>query len=94
VLKDEGFIKEFKKSEDEDGKLSLTVFLKYVDGESAINEIKRISKPSRRQYQRSNNITKVVGGLGISILSTSSGIMTDLQARKKTVGGEVICHVW
>lgn len=94
VLKDEGFIKDFKKSEDENGRLYLTIFLKYVDGESAINEIKRISKPSRRYYQRANNIAKVVGGLGVAVLSTSSGIMTDRQARKKSIGGEVICHVW
>ena len=94
VLKNEGFIKDFKKGEDEDGKLCLTIFLKYVEGESAINEIKRISKPSRRCYQRANNITSVVGGLGIAVLSTSSGIMTDQQARRKSIGGEVICHVW
>jgi small subunit ribosomal protein S8 len=93
VLKDEGFIKDFKKVE-EDNKASLTIFLKYVDGEPVIHEIKRISKPSRRYYERLNNLTPVIGGLGISILTTSSGVMTDQQAQKLSVGGEVICHVW
>ena len=94
VLKDEGFIKDFSKSEDERGHSVLNVSLKYVNGESVINEIKRISKPGRRRYERSGKITSVIGGLGVAILSTSSGIMTDQQARKLTVGGEVICHVW
>ncbi len=94
VLKDEGFIKDFSKSEDEKGHLVLNVSLKYVNGQSAINEIKRISKPGRRRYERSGSITPVIGGLGISILSTSSGVITDQQAKKLSVGGEVICHVW
>ena len=94
VLKNEGYIRGFKKTEDEDGKMYLTVSLKYVDGESAINELTRISKPGRRYYERARKITTVVGGLGVSVLSTSSGIMTDRQARKLLIGGEVICHVW
>jgi small subunit ribosomal protein S8 len=94
VLKNEGYIRDYKKTEDEKGKASLTVLLKYVDGESAINELKRVSRPGRRCYERAKNITPVVGGLGVSILSTSSGIMTDRQAKKLSVGGEVICHVW
>jgi|SRR5579862_5915250 len=96
VLKDEGFIKDFEKVNvpGSDALASLTIFLKYVDGESVIHEIKRVSKPSRRHYERMNNLTSVIGGLGISILSTSSGIMTDRQAQKLSVGGEVICHVW
>ncbi|MBD3272896.1 30S ribosomal protein S8 [Candidatus Dependentiae bacterium] len=94
VLKDEGFIKDFNKTEDEKGHPILNISLKYVDGKPAINEIKRVSKPGRRFYERSGNITPVVGGLGVAILSTSSGIITDQQARKLSVGGEVICHVW
>ena len=94
VLKDEGYIKDFKAVAEENNKASLTIFLKYVNGESTINEITRISKPSRRCYERLNTLTSVVGGLGISILTTSSGIMTDRQAKKLGIGGEVICHVW
>ena len=93
VLKNEGFIRDFKKTE-EDNKAVLTVVLKYVDGEPAINEITRISTPGRRQYERSNNMTNVIGGLGISILTTSKGVMTDKQATQQGIGGEVICHIW
>jgi len=93
VLKDEGYIKDFKISE-EDKKQTLTILLKYVDGESVIHEITSISTPGRRQYENSKSITPVIGGLGISILTTSSGVITDRQAKKLGVGGEVICHVW
>jgi small subunit ribosomal protein S8 len=94
VLKEEGFIKDFSKSENERGLPVLDIQLKYANGEPAINEIKRISKPGRRYYERSGKITPVIGGLGVAILSTSSGVMSDQQARKLSVGGEVICHVW
>lgn len=94
VLKDEGFIKDFSKAQDDRGHNVLNLSLKYVDGEPAINEITRISKPGRRYYERSSKITPVVGGLGVSILTTSSGVITDQQARKLSVGGEIICHVW
>ncbi|MCF7899033.1 30S ribosomal protein S8 [Candidatus Babeliales bacterium] len=94
VLKNEGFIREFEKIEDEDGKLCLVVHLKYVDGQPAINEIKRVSKPSRRCYEGIRSMTSVIGGLGVSILNTNKGIITDRQARQLSVGGEVICHVW
>ncbi|MFA6527425.1 MAG: 30S ribosomal protein S8 [Candidatus Babeliales bacterium] len=93
VLKEEGFIKDFKQ-EDVDGKASLIVYLKYVKGEPVIHEIKRISKPSNRYFERSNKLTSVIGGLGVSIISTSSGIVTDRYARANALGGEVICHVW
>ncbi len=94
VLKEEGFIKDFSKETGSDGHLALSVLLKYVDGQPAINEIKRISKPSCRFYEGSGKITPVIGGLGVAILTTSSGVMTDQQARRLSVGGEVICHVW
>lgn len=93
VLKDEGYIKDYK-VEEKDNKRYLTVYLKYVNGESVIHEIKRISKCGRRQYAKSNCVEPVIGGLGISILTTSSGIITDRQAKKSGVGGEVICSVW
>lgn len=94
VLKDEGFIRDFAIEDSENGKPLLKIFLKYVDGNSVINEITRISTPGRRHYEDSKNIKKVVGGLGVSIVSTSNGIMPDRQARKMGIGGEVVCHVW
>lgn len=93
VLKDEGYIRDFKVSGDEKKK-DLTIFLKYVDGESVIHEITRISKSGCRHYEGSKSVVPVIGGLGISILTTSSGVVTDRQAKKLGVGGEVICHVW
>jgi small subunit ribosomal protein S8 len=94
VLKDEGFIKDFQRIELEQGKPQLKIFFKYVNGESPIHEIKRISTPGRRKYEGLSNMTSVIGGLGISILTTSKGIISDKQAQKLSVGGEVICHIW
>lgn len=93
VLKDEGYIRDYKE-EEIDGKRFLTVFLKYVNGESVIHEIKRISTSGRRCYEGVKAIKPVIGGLGISILTTSAGVISDRQARKLGVGGEVICNVW
>ena len=93
VLKEEGYIRDFK-VEKTGAKSTLTIFLKYIKGESPIHEIKRVSKLSCRYYERLSQITPVIGGLGISILSTSSGLMTDRQAKVNGVGGEVICHIW
>lgn len=94
VLKDEGFIRDFEVNEDKGGKKILKVHLKYVNGVPSINEITRVSKPSRRCYEGTSKLTPVVGGLGVAVLTTSSGIMTDKRARELSVGGEVICHVW
>lgn len=93
VLKEEGYIKDFKMTE-EDAKPVLTVALKYVNGESVIHELTRISRPSRRHYEKLNDVNSVIGGLGISILTTNKGVMSDRQARKVGVGGEVLCNVW
>lgn len=93
VLKDEGFIKDYQKIE-EDNKAHLKIHLKYVNGESVIHELTRISKPGRRHYSSVNNIEPVIGGLGIAILSTSRGIISDKNAKRLMVGGEVICRVW
>jgi len=94
VLKDEGFIRDYKVvSDDKQG--MVRVFLKYEQGGRAvIGGIKRVSKPGRRVYVRSDEIPPVLGGLGISILSTSRGVMTDRQARRTNVGGELVCAVW
>jgi len=92
VLKDEGFIKDFSVVDD-DGKLFLTVVLKYFEGQPVIGKIKRISRPGLRVYKGSDEIPKVMGGLGISIISTSHGLMSDRAARKAGHGGEVLCTV-
>ena len=94
ILKEEGFIREYKFIEDEK-QGNLRVFLKYgAAKERVITGIKRISKPGLRVYANKEEVPRVLGGLGIAILSTSGGVMTDKQARSTGVGGEVICYVW
>ena len=94
VLKQEGFIKDFTFTQDNKQGV-LTVFLKYGnDREKVISGIQRISKPGLRQYSKKKNLPRVLGGLGIAIISTSQGIMSDKQARKAGLGGEVIAYVW
>ena len=94
ILKDEGYIRNYKFLKD--GKQGiLRVYLKYGGGQSdVVYGLKRISKPSRRIYVRSKDIKTVLNGLGISILSTSKGVMTDKSARKENVGGEILCNIW
>jgi small subunit ribosomal protein S8 len=94
ILKEEGFIANFKATEEE-GKKLLRVYLKYgPNNESVINTITRISRPGCRVYVGRNDITRVLGGLGINILTTPKGVMTGRQARKEGVGGEVLCEVY
>ncbi len=94
VLKREGFIWEWQEVESEPVNL-LRVELKYgPNGEHVIQHVKRISKPGRRIYSKAKELRPVLNGLGISILSTSSGVMSDREARQKNVGGEVLCEVW
>ena len=94
VLKQEGFIKEYTFTEDNKQGI-LTVFLKYgQDREKVITGIQRISRPGLRQYAKLKELPRVLGGLGIAIISTSKGIMSDKQARKVGLGGEVIAYVW
>ncbi len=94
VLKEQGYIKDFKFLEDETQGV-LRVYLKYTpDGRPTIFGIKRVSKPSCRVYSKSDRIPPVLNGLGISIVSTSKGIMTDKQAKAAGVGGEILCNVW
>lgn len=93
ILLDEGYIRGYNVTED-DKQGMITIDLKYVEDERTISGLKRISKPGRRVYVRANEVPNVLGGLGIAILSTSHGIMTDKQARKEGVGGEVVCYVW
>jgi len=94
VLKEEGYLADYKRIED--GKQGLLrVYLKYgPQGEEVITEIRRVSKPGRRVYVGKGDIPWVLSGMGISILTTSRGIMTGQQARRQGVGGEVLCYVW
>jgi len=92
VLQDEGYIGGFETS-DVAGKPTLTVTLKYFDGKPVIDKIKRISRPGLRQYSGANSVPEVLGGLGIAIVSTSHGLMTDKQAKAQGYGGEIICSV-
>lgn len=94
ILKEEGFIKDYKiDNDDTQGTINLT--LKYTDKkERVITGLKRISKPGLRVYANSDEIPKVLNGLGIAIISTSKGIMTDKEARKQNIGGEVLAYIW
>ena len=94
VLKQEGYIADYKKLTDTNNVNSLSVDLKYSNGLPVIKEIKRVSKPGRRVYARASSIPKVQNGLGMVIISTSKGIMTDNDARSKNIGGELICRVF
>ncbi|MCW9013112.1 MAG: 30S ribosomal protein S8 [Gammaproteobacteria bacterium] len=91
VLKDEGFIKDF--AVNTDVKAEMTVSLKYFEGKPVIESIKRVSRPGLRVYKNKDELPKVLNGLGIAVVSTSKGVMTDREARSSGIGGEVICLV-
>ena len=94
ILKEEGFVSNVK-AFNEGNKNFVRIHLKYIKGkESAIQGIRRVSKPGLRRYSGSEELPKVQGGLGVSIVSTSRGILTDREARKLKVGGELLCKVW
>ena len=93
VLKDEGYVRDFQVTKAENNKTVLEIALKYFEGRPAIDKLDRVSRSGLRVYRNKNSLPKVMGGLGIAIVSTPSGIMTDAQAREKGVGGEVICTV-
>lgn len=93
ILKEEGFIQNFKITEDpKQG--TIRIFLKYSAGASVITGLKQISRPGCRVYAKKESIPKVIGGMGVSIISTSRGIMTGDQSLKSGVGGEILCEVW
>ena len=94
VLKEEGFISDYKFLSESKNKESMLVYLKYYNGSPVIKEITRVSKPGRRIYTKADSIPKIKNGLGIAIVSTSKGIMTDNDARTKKIGGEIICRVF
>tara|TARA_Y100000590_G_C15185859_1_gene813055 strand:+ start:153 stop:551 length:399 start_codon:yes stop_codon:yes gene_type:complete len=94
VLKEEGYISDYKLTPDKKNKGFLVVNLKYNNGSPVIREIRRVSKPGRRIYTRANSIPRIQSGLGIAIVSTSKGIMSDNTARSQNIGGEIICKVF
>ena len=94
VLKREGFISNYKPLSDQKNKESLLVDLKYNNGLPVIKEIKRVSRPGRRIYAKADSIARIQNGLGLAIVSTSKGIMSDSDARTKNIGGEIICRVF
>ena len=93
ILKAEGYIQNFRKME-EGKKHSLKIYLKYKRKKSVITVIRRISKPSLRVYARKNEVPSVLRGRGLAVVSTSSGLLTDRQAREKGLGGEVLFYIW
>jgi len=94
ILLRDGYVSDVNVTEEKPGHRNLVITLKYVDDSSAIVGIERYSKPGRRLYTKYNEIPRVLGGLGTSILTTSKGILSDRDARREKVGGEIICKVW
>lgn len=94
VLRKEGYIRGFSKSETEPGIAELEIELKYHEGEPVIREIRRVSKPGRRVYSKIKDLHRPYNGLGIAVLSTPRGVMSDSEARAANVGGEVLCQVF
>ncbi len=93
VLKEQGYVESYVVGE-KDGFKEITVTLKYDNNQSVITGLKRISKPGLRVYSKAKNMPRVFDGMGIAVISTSKGLMTEKQARANKVGGEVLCHVW
>ncbi len=93
VLKAEGYINEVETGQNDDGKPQLSITLRYMQGRGVIDRLERVSRPGLRCYRGKDELPKVMGGLGIAIVSTSSGIVTDKQAREQGQGGEVLCVV-
>ena len=94
ILKEQGYVEDYAETADTRGHKSLEVRLKYVDGNHVIKGLSRESTPGRRVYCKYREVPRVLGGLGVAILSTSSGLLTDREATKKGVGGEVLAYVW
>lgn len=94
VLKSEGYIRGYTRTDYDGGKSEFEIELKYYDGEPVIRSITRISRPGRRVYSSVNNLPTIANGLGVSILSTPRGVMSDHEAREANVGGEVLCSIF
>ncbi len=94
VLQKEGFIRGYTSGESADGKPTFEVELKYSEGKPVIEEIQRVSRPGRRVYSSVDDLPRIFNGLGISIVSTPRGVLSDIEARKQNVGGEILCRVF
>ena len=94
VLADEGYIRGYERTDTENGQGEITISLKYFEGTPVIRDLKRVSKPGRRVYMASKDLPSVRNGLGVSIVSTPKGVMSDAAARSANVGGEVLCTVF
>ncbi len=94
VLESEGYIRGYTKTDFDGGKAEIEIELKYYDGQPVIREIQRVSTPGRRVYSSARNLPTVANGLGVSIVSTSKGVMADHRARQENVGGEVLCRIF
>lgn len=93
ILKENKFIKDFNVIEDNKQNV-IRIHLQYINGESSITGMRRISTPGLRKYTGKDEIPKVLGGLGVSVISTSKGLLTDKQAKLQSVGGEIVCYIW
>jgi small subunit ribosomal protein S8 len=94
VLKDEGYIRGYSQVDHKNGQSELEIELKYANGQPAIRDIQRVSKPGRRVYKAVRDLATVANGLGVAILSTPKGVMSDSRAREENVGGEILCSVF
>ena len=94
ILKNEGFISSYHIEKKENNKINLIVDLKYYEGNPVIKDIRRVSKPGRRVYSRATSIPRIQNGLGLAIISTNKGVMSDIDARKNNIGGEILCRIF
>ena len=94
ILKNDGYVTDYSVADDSRGHKTIVVKMKYVDGSPVITDLQRVSKPGRRLYYSYTEIPRVLNGLGISILSTSNGLMKDQDCRRNKAGGELICKIW
>lgn len=93
ILKEQNFIRDYQIIEDNKQNI-ISIILRYTDGESAISGLKKVSTPGLRVYKKVDELPRVINGLGIAIISTSKGLLTDKDARQQSMGGEVVCYVW
>ena len=93
ILKNQNFIRDYQVVEDNKQNI-ISIILRYTEGESAISGLKRISKPGLRIYKNAKELPRVLNGLGVAVISTSKGLLTDKDARQQSIGGEVVCYIW
>ena len=93
ILKKQNFIRDYQVVEDNKQNI-ISIILRYTDGESAISGLKRVSTPGLRIYKNAKDLPRVLNGLGVAVISTSKGLLTDKDARQQSIGGEVVCYIW